>query len=109
MVNWDHQGQSFITALDERTGRERWRVEHDEQSSWATPLVVDHGGRAPVVTSATSRVRSYDLETGRLILEADGLTQNAIPSSVAAGGMVFVTSGYSGQSVVGRQARRSGG
>ena len=96
VVNWDHQGQSFITALDKRTGRERWRVERDEQSSWATPLVVEHGGRAQVVTSATSRVRSYDLETGRLIWEADGLTQNAIPSPVAAGGMVFVTSGYRG-------------
>ena len=96
MVNWDHQGQSFITALDKCTGRERWRVERDEQSSWSTPLVVEHGGRAQVVTSATSRVRSYDLETGRLIWEADGLTQNAIPSPVAAEGMVFVTSGYSG-------------
>ena len=96
VVNWDHQGQSFITALDKRTGRERWRVERDEQSSWAMPLVVEHGGRAQVVTSATSRVRSYDLETGRLLWEADGLTQNAIPSPVAAGGMVFVTSGYSG-------------
>ena len=74
VVNWDHQGQSFITALDKRTGRERWRVERDEQSSWATPLVVEHGGRAQVVTSATSRVRRYDLETGRLIWEADGLT-----------------------------------
>ena len=96
VVNWDHQGQSFITALDKCTGRERWRVERDEQSSWSTPLVVEHGGRAQVVTSATSRVRSYDLETGRLIWEADGLTQNAIPSPVAAEGMVFVTSGYSG-------------
>ena len=96
VVNWDHQGQSFITALDKRTGRERWRVERDEQSSWSTPLVVEHGGRAQVVTSATSRVRSYDLETGRLIWEADGLTQNAIPSPVSAEGMVFVTSGYSG-------------
>ena len=33
------------------------------------PLVVEHDGGAQIVTSATDRVRSYDLETGRLIWE----------------------------------------
>ena len=96
VVNWDHQGESFITALDKRTGRERWRAERDEHTSWSTPLVVEHDGRAQVVTSATSRVRAYDLETGRLVWENEGVTENAIPTPVAAEGMVFVTGGYSG-------------
>ena len=96
VVTWDHQGQSFITALDKRTGEERWRVDRDETTSWSTPLVVEHDGEAQVVTSATNRVRSYDLETGRLVWDSEGLTQNAIPSPVAADGVVYVTSGYSG-------------
>ena len=96
VVNWDHQGQSFITALDKRTGQERWRVERDEHTSWSTPLVVEHGERTQVVTSASTRVRAYDLETGRLVWETDGVTENAIPSPVAAEGMVFATSGYRG-------------
>ena len=25
VVNWDHEGESFIVALDKRTGAERWR------------------------------------------------------------------------------------
>lgn len=96
VVNWDHQGQSFITALDKRTGEARWRVDRDEITSWSTPLVVESGGRAQVVTSATNRVRSYDLETGRLLWESEGVTLNAIPSPVAGDGLVFVTSGYRG-------------
>jgi outer membrane protein assembly factor BamB len=96
VVTWDHQGQSFITALDKRTGEERWRVDRDETTSWSTPLIVEHDGEAQVVTSATNRVRSYDLETGRLVWDSEGLTQNAIPSPVAADGVVYVTSGYSG-------------
>ena len=61
VVTWDHQGQSFITALDKTTGQERWRVDRDEGTSWATPLVVEEGGGAQIVTSGTNQVRSYDL------------------------------------------------
>ena len=94
-----HQGQSFIVALDKRTGKELWRQDRDEIDSWATPLVVTHGGRAQVVTGAMNRVRSYDLETGALVWHAPGLTMNPIPSPVAGHGLVFLTSGFRGNSL----------
>jgi outer membrane protein assembly factor BamB len=94
IVNWDHQGQSFITALDKRTGEDRWRVDRDEVTSWSTPLIVEHAGGAQVVTSATNRVRSYDVATGQTVWESEGVTMNAIPTPVAADGVVYVTSGY---------------
>lgn len=93
---WDHQGDSFIVALDALTGKELWRRERDEIDSWATPLIVEHNGRAQVVTSAMNRVRSYDLETGDEIWQSEGTTMNPIPSPVAANGMVFVTAGFRG-------------
>lgn len=97
VVVWDHQGESFIVALDKRTGEERWRAARDEIDSWATPLVVEHGGRAQVVTSGMRQVRSYDLETGKLLWHGDGLTMNPIPSPVATGdGLVILTSGFRG-------------
>lgn len=47
VVTWDHiGGQSFIVALDKHTGEERWRANRDEIDTWATPLVVEHEGRA---------------------------------------------------------------
>lgn len=109
VVNWDHQGQSFITALDKRTGEERWRVERDEITSWATPLVVEHAGSAQVITSATNRVRSYDLETGRVVWESEGVTLNAIPSPVSADGIVFVTSGFRGNRLMAVQLDQAQG
>ncbi|MGB7219308.1 MAG: PQQ-binding-like beta-propeller repeat protein, partial [Vicinamibacterales bacterium] len=62
--------------------------------SWGTPLVVEHDGRAQVVTTGDKRVRSYDLETGRLVWENEGLTMNPIPSPVTEDGMVFVMAGF---------------
>ena len=39
IVNWDHEGESFIVALAKRTGEELWRQLRDEVTSWATPIV----------------------------------------------------------------------
>jgi outer membrane protein assembly factor BamB len=100
VVNWDHEGESFIVALDARTGKELWRVPRDEKTSWSTPLVVEHNGRAQVITSATSRVRSYDLATGELIWHATGMTANAIPTPVHSDGLVFLTSGFRGNALM---------
>jgi outer membrane protein assembly factor BamB len=96
VVVWDHQGESFITALDKRTGEERWRTARDEIDSWATPLVVEHNGRAQVVTSGMKQVRSYDLETGKLVWFGAGTTMNPIPSPVASDGLVILTAGFRG-------------
>ena len=102
VVVWDHQGPSFITALDKATGRELWRTERQEIDTWATPLVIEsgeHDGRAQVVTSGMNKLRSYDLETGKLVWEGPGLTMNPIPSPVYEDGIVFATSGFRGNSL----------
>ena len=100
VVTWDHiGGQSFIVALDKRTGDERWRVNRDEIDTWATPLVVQHAGRAQVVAPAMDRVSSYDLETGEVVWQSRGTTMNAIPSPVHADGIVYVMSGYRGNNL----------
>lgn len=97
---WDHQGgQSFIVALDKRTGEERWRQNRDEIDTWATPLIVEVNGRAQVITPAMERVKSYDLETGAVVWETEGLTMNAIPSPVVLDNIAILMSGFRGNSL----------
>jgi outer membrane protein assembly factor BamB len=98
-VVWDHQGESFIAALDRKTGKEVWRKNRQEIDSWATPLVVEHAGKAQVITGAQNRVRAYDAASGEMIWEAAGLTPNPIPSPVSADGMVYLMSGYRGNNL----------
>ena len=99
VINWDHQGPSFIVALDKTTGAEKWRSGRDEETSRSTPFVVEHKGRPQIVTSATNKVRSYDLETGEIIWESQGMTVNVIPSPVASGDLIFVMSGFRGSAL----------
>ncbi len=94
IVNWDHEGQSFIVALDAVTGEQVWKKNRDEVTSWATPLIVEVAGQAQIIQCATNHVRSYNLATGDLIWEDDGLTIDAVPTPVTANGIVYVTSGY---------------
>jgi outer membrane protein assembly factor BamB len=94
IVCWDHEGDSFLFAFNKRTGKEIWKVSRPEKTSWATPLIVEHGGRYQVVTSATKRIRSYDVETGALIWECGGLSRNVICTPVAIKGVVIACNSY---------------
>ena len=105
---FDHEGESFITMLDAATGRELWRTPREERSNWSTPLVVSHGGRKQIVVSATTRVRSYDFESGRLIWEAAGLGRNTIPRPVQHGDLVLVMSGYQSPALLAIRLGRQG-
>lgn len=94
VVNWDHEEQSFVVAFDKSTGRQRWKAERDEVTSWASPLVVEHEGEPQVVVAGTDRVRGYDLATGRVIWQCGGLSNNIVATPVAGDGLVFVGSSY---------------
>ncbi|PYT31010.1 MAG: serine/threonine protein kinase [Acidobacteria bacterium] len=94
----DNDDQSFLVALDKRTGKQIWRVERDEASNWATPYVWENDQRAEIVTSGTRKVRSYDLD-GHLLWELGGMSSIVIPTPFAGHGLLFLASGYVGDSV----------
>lgn len=94
VVNWDHEGESFIAALNKKTGEERWRRARDEPTSWSTPLVVRDGDRDVVVVGATNRVRAYDLKTGQDVWSVEGLGLNVIPTPLAGGETLWLMSGW---------------
>lgn len=101
VINWDHEETSFLVALDKRTGQQRWRVARNEDTSWATPIVVPSkkgtGGlssSAQVIVPGTNRLRAYDLATGAVLWECGGLSSNIVASPVAADGLVFAGSSY---------------
>lgn len=91
---FDHEGDSFVLALDKTTGKELWRNAREERSTWTSPLIFEHAGRKQVVVSASNKVRSYDLATGKLIWECGGLGVNVIPQPIYHEGVVYVMSGY---------------
>lgn len=96
VVNWDHEGDSFVVALDKASGEELWRVRREEVTSWSTPIVVEEDGRAQAIVSATGKIRGYDLTTGASLWEAGGMTLNTIPTPIYRDGVLYATSGFRG-------------
>lgn len=90
----DSGEQSFIAALDKKTGREAWRVPRKVQVSWATPILVSAAGRDELVTSGTELIIAYEPATGKELWRAKGLDSNAVPSPVAGPGVVVLSAGY---------------
>ena len=96
LVPWDHEGPSALYALNKLTGETIWKVDRDEPTCWATPLVVDVEGKKQVVMNGQTCARSYDFATGEELWRCGGQTQRPVASAVAADGLVYVGSGFRG-------------
>ncbi len=101
IVNWDHEGGSYLYAFNKRTGDQLWKVSRDEKTSWSTPLVVEVDGKPQVIVSATKRIRGYELATGKLIWECGGLTDNVVSSPVFTRGILIAGVSYYKQAMLG--------
>lgn len=104
----DNDDQSYITALDKKTGETRWRAERAEASNWASPFVWENDARTEIVTAGTNKVRSYDLN-GKVLWEFGGMSSITIPTPFSAFGMVFISSGYVGDDLRPVYAVKPGG
>jgi len=89
----DNENQSWLVALDKRTGEQVWRVDRQEKSNWSTPYVWVNERRTEIITPGTGKTRSYDLE-GKLLWELTGASGITIPSPFSAHGLLYVASGF---------------
>ncbi|MGY8769786.1 MAG: outer membrane protein assembly factor BamB family protein [Pirellulales bacterium] len=96
IVPWDHEGQSYVYALNKQTGKTLWKTQRDEPTCWATPLVVEHKGKKQVILNGQTCARGYDLETGKELWRCAGQTDRPAASPVASDGLVIVGSGFRG-------------
>jgi outer membrane protein assembly factor BamB len=101
VVNWDHERESFVVAFDKRTGAQLWKVTRDELTSWATPIVVENGGKPQLIVSGTKRIRGYELSSGKLVWECGGMSANVVASPVADESMVYAGSSYEKRKIMG--------
>jgi len=94
----DNEENSFLVAMDAKTGEEIWRVARDERSSWSSPMIWRNNVRTELVTNANI-VRSYDPDTGELLWSLKYPGGRASASPVGDSDTLFV----------GNERRRDGG
>ncbi len=92
IVNDNHE-DSYLLALDTKTGEEVWRVSRDEKTNWATPYIWESGDRTEIVTPGSGLVRSYDLD-GKLLWTFSGMSSITIATPYESKGLLYISSGY---------------
>jgi len=91
----DNDENSYLLALDAKTGNEVFRVQRNEKSNWVTPYIWENAQRTELVTCGTGKIRSYDL-AGQLLWELGGMSVIAVPTPVEGNGLLYLCSGYVG-------------
>jgi outer membrane protein assembly factor BamB len=92
-VQCDTQADSFVLALDARTGKTIWKTDRQELPSWGTPTVVGTSAGDELVTNASNFIRAYDPRTGKELWKLGGSSKITAPTPFIANGLVVVASG----------------
>ena len=85
----DNQEQSFLTALDAKTGRELWRVDRDEVTQYSSPIIWKNSLRVELVVGGMI-YRSYEPASGELLWQLDMAKGRSSATPLAVGDRLFV-------------------
>ena len=94
---WD---QSYIIALDARTGRQRWKASRGlSRIAHVTPIVARLAARDVLISAAGDVVQAFDLGTGARLWSVPSTGEGVVPSPILAGGLVVTVSGFGAPTV----------
>ena len=102
IINGDHDGDSYLVALDKKTGEERWRtMRRHKIRSYVTPILREIDGQMQMVLSGSQCVASFNPQDGSRNWEIDGPTEQFVASMVYDGALFFMTCGFPDYHVMG--------
>lgn len=98
ILNQDYDSDSFLAALDLKTGKEIWKTDRSEfPVGYATPVIWDVAGKKQIVQAGTLRVVGYDFETGKDIWTVRGLSRIVNMTPIVGGdNVLYVTAWAAG-------------
>jgi outer membrane protein assembly factor BamB len=102
-VQFDNQEDSFLAAVDKRSGQELWRIARGVgnqsmiRSGWSTPFLWETPLRSEVIAVGHGLAISYDT-AGKELWRLSGLSGQATPTPIAGDGLLFVGTGSQGES-----------
>ncbi len=102
IVHFDGYDLQYAVALDKKTGRTVWKAERaydfgtddgDMKKAYATPVVIDAGGRPQLISQAAKAVLALDPMTGRELWRVRYASHSASARPLLANGLLLVGTG----------------
>jgi outer membrane protein assembly factor BamB len=102
---WD---QSYLLALDIKTGKERWKGKRGlSRISHGTPNIWENDGGPQIITEAGDVVQGFDPKSGERLWSSEVIGEGKVPSVVIGNGLAFTSGGWGGKETI--KALRMGG
>jgi outer membrane protein assembly factor BamB len=107
----DNEENSFLVALNTKTGDEMWRVTRDERTNHCSPILWKNKQRTELVTGGSQKVRSYDPASGKVLWELSMGGGRCYSTPVGDSDMLYVGSqgGFGGGGFGGEEPGGPGG
>lgn len=101
IVTNDQDGDSFIVALEIKTGKIVWKCARrgaEQYTAYGTPTILERKGQPTQIltTSYSHGISSLDAKTGAMLWEAKVFDKRAVSSPVVAGDLVLGSCGSGG-------------
>jgi hypothetical protein len=95
IVQADGHKQSFIAAFNLKDGKQAWRVERNEITSWTTPSIYQGKDRTELIVNGGRYIRGYDPLTGKELWRfSDNDTQVKMQAPQITNDLIYITGGY---------------
>jgi len=109
IVNGDHDGDSYILALNKNTGKTVWKTKRSYGiRSYCTPLIREIDGRMQMVFSGSKHIISLDPDSGEVHWVVEGPTEQFVASMVYDGELFYMCAGFPTYHVMGIDPRGKG-
>ena len=93
ILNQDHDIDSFLIALESRTGKKLWQTARpDAVRSYATPAVWVRNGRPELLVAGALELAGYAADNGEKLWSVHGLARIVIPTPIPQGDTVYLAS-----------------
>lgn len=93
ILQCDTQTDSFIIALDAKSGKTVWKTNRDEIPSWGTPTIATTSKGVELIANASNFIRGYDPRTGKELWRLGGSSKITAPTPIYADDILVVASG----------------
>jgi outer membrane protein assembly factor BamB len=105
LVHFDGYDLQYVVALDKKTGRTVWKkdrsfeygkLDGDNKKAYATPAVLDVGGKPELVSPAAVGTFAYDPLTGEELWKVRHGGMNVTAPPLAGNGLIYLCTGDGG-------------
>jgi outer membrane protein assembly factor BamB len=93
ILNQDHDIDSFLMALDPKTGNTLWKIPRPNAvRSYSTPAIWTRANQTQILVAGALELTSYDAASGRKLWWVNGLARIVIPTPVVDSDMIYIAS-----------------